>query len=95
MNRKLSRILLSALGGPIPVYNTSIIGIGVAILNIVWVVFTIIAVISFVVSGILFLTAQGNAEKLKVARASVIWGVAGIVVAILAFSIINIIGGSL
>lgn len=57
-----------------------------------WVIFGAIAVISFLVAGILFLTAHGAPEKLQTARAAVLWGVAGVVVGIIAFSIISIIG---
>lgn len=55
-------------------------------------VFGAIAVISFAVAGILFLTAYGEPEKIKTARNAVIWGVAGVVVGIVAFSIIAIVG---
>jgi len=49
-----------------------------------------VAVICFLVAGVLFLTAQGEPEKVKTARAAFIWGVAGVIVGILAFSIIAI-----
>lgn len=71
--------------------NLSITSIGVAIANAVWVVFTIIAVIAFVVAGIMFLTAFGEPEKLSKARSAFIWGVVGIIVALLAFGIITLI----
>ena len=54
-------------------------------------IFGAIVVVCFVISGILFLTAQGDPEKLKIARSSVIWGIVGVVVGILAFSIIAVI----
>ena len=54
--------------------------------------FGCIAVIMFVAAGILFLTAQGAPEKLKEARAAVLWGVVGVVVGIIAFTIIRIVG---
>jgi NAD/NADP transhydrogenase beta subunit len=47
----------------------------------------------FIVAGILFLTSMGDPGKLATARAAVIWAVVGVVVAIIAFSIINIVGG--
>ena len=50
-----------------------------------------VAVIMFVVAGVLFLSAQGEPEKLKQARAAGIWGVAGVIVGILAFSIIAVV----
>jgi hypothetical protein len=54
-------------------------------------IFGAVAVISFVIAGILFLTANGEPEKIKTARSAVIWGIAGVVVGILAFSIIAIV----
>ena len=50
-----------------------------------------VAVISFLVAGVLFLSSHGEPEKIKQARAAVVWGVAGVVVGILAFSIIAIV----
>ena len=55
-------------------------------------IFGAIAVLCFLVAGILFLSAGGQPEKLKIARNAVIWGIAGVVVGIVAFSIIAIVG---
>ncbi|MEK7562088.1 MAG: hypothetical protein AAB509_00200 [Patescibacteria group bacterium] len=63
--------------------------------TLVWQAFGLIAVIAFVVAGILFLTAGGNPEKVAQARTAFLWGVAGVVVGIIAFSIIAIIGSGL
>lgn len=60
--------------------------------NATGLVFGCIAVIMFVVAGIYFLTAGGEAEKVQKARSALIWGVAGVVVGILAFSIIAVVG---
>lgn len=57
----------------------------------VWIVFGGIAVVCFVVAGILFLTAGGTPEKVQSARSAFIWGVAGVVVGIVAYSIIAIV----
>jgi uncharacterized membrane protein (DUF485 family) len=54
-----------------------------------------VAVICFIMAGILFLTAQGQPDKLKAAKSAVIWGVAGVIVGILAFSIIAIVSAML
>ena len=59
--------------------------------NLVALIFSAFAVICFVIAGILFLTAQGQAEKLTAARSAVIWGIVGVVVGLLAFSIIGIV----
>jgi len=56
-----------------------------------WIVFGGIAVVMFVVAGILFLTAQGTPEKVQAARSAFIWGVAGVVVGIVAYSIVAIV----
>jgi hypothetical protein len=58
-------------------------------------VFSAIAVICFVVAGILFLTAGGAPEKVQSARSAFIWGIAGVVVGIMAFSIIAIVASVL
>src|SRR3989344_1025715 len=52
--------------------------------------FLTIVIISFLITGILFLTAQGDQGKLDKLKKAVIWGLVGILVAILAFSIISI-----
>ena len=74
--------------GPTSITFSSLL---IGFLNIVWVAFTFIAVVSFVAAGLMFLTAFGDSEKLTKARSAVIWGVVGIIVALLAWGIINII----
>jgi hypothetical protein len=59
--------------------------------GVVWVVFGGIAVICIVYAGILFLSSGGDPAKVKLARNSFLYGVAGIVVGILAYSIVGII----
>ena len=56
-------------------------------------IFGAVAVISFVIAGILFLTAQGDPAKLKTAKGAVLWGIIGVLVGIVAYSIIAIVGG--
>jgi len=58
-------------------------------------VFGGVTVICFLIAGVLFLTANGEPEKIKQARSALYWGVAGVVVGILAFSIIAIVSGVL
>ena len=60
-----------------------------------WLIFGGIAVVMFVIAGITFLTAQGDPEKIATARSAFIWGVAGIVVAIVAYSILSIVSSLL
>ena len=75
--------------------NLSITSIGLSIIRELWVVFTVIAVVAFIVAGFLFLTAFGEAEKLTKARSAVIWGVVGIIVAILAYGITTIVSNAI
>ena len=46
---------------------------------------------SIIIAGILFLVSGGDAEKIKTARNAFIWGVVGIVVGLLAFSIVSLV----
>lgn len=71
----------------------SLITLGGSIESAIWIIFTCIVVICFVVAGILFLTAMGDPAKLKTARSSFIWGIVGIVVGIVAYSAVRIIVG--
>jgi len=57
-----------------------------ATLFVVWVVFGLIVVLCFVVAGVMFLTANGQPEKIKTAQSAVIWGVVGVIVGIVAYS---------
>ena len=73
----------------------SITGLVSVVERFMWIIFGGIAVIMFVVAGILFLTAQGDPEKVQAARSAFIWGIAGVVVAIIAYSIIAIVTSAL
>jgi len=61
----------------------------------IWIVFGLVALIMFVIAGILFLTAAGSPEKVQAARSAAIWGVVGVVVGILAYSIVTIVNSFL
>jgi|SRR3989344_7272746 len=79
----------------IPSAVGSLVDIMQRILGFIWPIFLGFAIIMFIVAGFLFLTAQGESSKLKLARDSVIYGVVGVIVGILAFSIPLIIGNTL
>lgn len=74
----------STIAGMIPTLKT-----------LAWQVFGLIALMAFIIAGILFLTSGGAPDKLNTARNSLIWGVVGIVVGILAYSILTIMGTAL
>ena len=103
MNKKISYLaILATLILPF-IANAQIKSYGGITLNrlipniesLAWTVFACIVVVCFVVAGVMFLTAQGEPEKVKAARSSFIWGVAGVIVGILAYSIERIITGIL
>ncbi len=58
---------------------------------IVWPIFVGAVVIMFVWAGFLFVTANGDPTKISTARKAVLWAVVGVVVGLVAFSIINVI----
>ena len=60
------------------------------ITNLTGLVFGTIAVIMFVVAGILFMTAQGDPEKIKTARGAFMWGIVGVAVGIIAWGVITL-----
>lgn len=71
-------------------HNITVTGIVYNLENLIWIIFTFIVVFCFVIAGIMFLTALGDPAKLKTARAAFLWGIAGVIVGILAYSIISI-----
>ena len=70
----------------------TITGLIINVVNVVWMVFAALAIIMFIYAGILFLTAQGAPDKITQAKQAALWGVVGVVVMILAFSIFTILG---
>ena len=79
-----------ALGGGAPAIG-SLESIIQDIENAMGTIFGAIAVICFLVAGILFLTAGGVPEKVAAARSAFLWGIAGVIVGIIAFSIVAIV----
>lgn len=93
----VSLILLTVLLAPALAFAQPGVTIGSieqlvnAIKRPLWIVFGLIALIAFVVAGILFLTASGDPDKIKTARTAFLWGIVGVVVGIVAYSIVTII----
>lgn len=57
--------------------------------GLVWWVFVGIVVIMFIVAGVMFLIAKGDPAGVEKARQAVIWGTAGVVVAIAGYGLIR------
>jgi len=64
------------------------------VVDVVWWVFIAIVVILFITIAVLFLNSEGEPAKLETARRALIWGAAGVLVGILAFSIIGIVNNT-
>jgi len=69
----------------------SLWGVIVNLLNILWLLFVGVSIIMLILAGFMFVTAQGDPGKIKLARDAVIWAVVGIIVAVLAFSAYGIV----
>lgn len=61
------------------------------VVNLLLYVLGVIAVIVIIVGGIKFTTSDGDAGKIKGARETILYAVVGLVVAILAWSIVNFV----
>ena len=79
--------------GPIPTSNAGLtINQLVDILfSILWPVAVAFFIVIFVIAGFLFATAGGDPDKTKGARDAVIYGAVGVVVALVAFSIVFVL----
>ena len=101
MNKKLLfLILLGVLVLPITtlaqvVQNVTITGIAVNVANVIWIVATIIVVMFWVVTGVLFLMAAGDPAKLGTAKKALFAAIGGTVIVILAWSVVGIISSAI
>jgi hypothetical protein len=65
------------------------------IINVVVGVVGFIAVVMIIMGGISFATSQGDTSKVAKARNTILYGVVGLVVALLAFAIVNFVLGAI
>ena len=93
MDKKiLFLVLLGVLVLPsVTLAQITITGMVENVAKVVWTVGTIIVIILWVITGILFLAAQGDPGKLKTAKTALFTSIAGTVIIILAFSAASII----
>ncbi len=66
-----------------------------SIINLLLYVVGIISVIMIIVGGIKYATSNGDAGKITSAKNTILYAVVGLVVAIMAFSIVNLVVGRL
>jgi hypothetical protein len=99
MNKKLIAVALILLSvAPLSVLaidlvpqptaqNVDIYSLINGIFNLIWPIIAAVTIILFVLSGFLYLTAQGEPAKIDKANQALIWGIIGIVVILLSFSL--------
>jgi hypothetical protein len=96
----LLSILLTSLISPIsasaqPVLNLTITGLVGNVASVIWTVATIIIIMFWVITGLLFLMAAGDPGKIGTAKKALFAAVGGTVIVILAYSVTNIISNAL
>ncbi len=60
-------------------------------INVVLSVVGVVAVVVIIIGGISFITSQGDASKVTKARNTILYGVVGLAVALLAYAIVNFV----
>lgn len=76
---------------PIEDANDNLMSTITQIINVIVGMVGIIAVIVIVVGGIFFTTSQGDSAKVTKAKNAVLYGIVGLIVALLAFAIVNFV----
>lgn len=61
------------------------------IINVIIGVLGIVAVIVIIMGGVSYMTSSGDAAKVKKAKDTILYGVIGLVVCVLAFAIVNFV----
>lgn len=78
-------------GTPTTNANLDINGLIDILFSIIWPVAVAFFIVMFIIAGFMFATAGGDPEAVKKARSAVIWGAVGVVVALVAFSIVFVL----
>ncbi len=61
------------------------------IINVILGIIGLVAVVMMIIGGISFVTSQGDAGKVAKARNTILYGVVGLIIALLAFAIVNFV----
>ena len=79
-------------GKPVPINkDTNLIKNITDILNVVIGVLGIVCVIVVIIGGVLYMTSSGDAGKVKKAKDTILYGIIGLIVCVLAFAIVNFV----
>ncbi len=61
------------------------------VINVILGLLGVVAVVVVILGGFTFITSQGDAGKVMKGRNTILWGVVGLIVALLAFTIVNFV----
>ena len=82
---------INAAGDDVNKNPDGLMGVVKTIINVVLSVVGIIAVVMIILGGITFMTSQGDSAKVAKGKNTLIYGVVGLIVALLAFAIVNFV----
>ena len=71
--------------------DNGLMGIVNTIINVALGVIGLIAVVMIILGGVQYTTSSGDAAKVKKAKDTIMYGIIGLVVALLAFAIVNFV----
>ena len=71
--------------------NDDLQGNVIAILNAVIGVLSFVCVVVIIIGGVTYMTSSGDTSKVKKAKDTILYGVIGLVVCVLAFAIVNFV----
>ena len=71
--------------------NSDLQGSVIAILNAVIGVLSFVCVVVIIIGGVTYMTSSGDTSKVKKAKDTILYGVIGLVVCVLAFAIVNFV----
>lgn len=69
-------------------------GVAGNVINTVLGVLAVVAVIAIILGALQYMTSQGDPQKVKTAKNTITYAVMGLVIAILAFAIVNFVIGA-
>ena len=61
------------------------------VLTVVFAIIGIIAVIMIIIGGVNYMTSQGDSQKVQKAKNTILYGIIGMIIALLSFAIVNFV----
>lgn len=88
------KIMAIDIGGQVSQVEGGGVNLQVTVKNVLSVVFAIIgiiAVIMIVIGGVNYMTSQGDSQKVQKAKNTILYGIIGMIIALLSFAIVNFV----